>query len=129
MALSFSRNTNTLPVSSVSQTAQVSLTAQGAMSQPTPTESNWSTQLAHTANTEEMARLGGEAVFRQRTMRVTQQILHQVERRDRMVLMLQDGQRTLRDVARLLHRSDVEIAQVVVWLLKQGYVEYVGTRR
>jgi len=124
MALSFS--TNALRISPASQTAHIPLTQQGATGITSPVAFN---RPGSTANTEEMARLGVDAVFCLHKLRVTQQVLRQVERRDRAVLMLQDGQRTLRDVARLLHRNDTEVAQVIVRLLKQGYVEYVGMRR
>ncbi|HCI78169.1 MAG TPA: hypothetical protein DHW02_00595 [Ktedonobacter sp.] len=124
MASSFS--TNALPISPASQTAHIPLTQQGATGYTSPVAFH---RPVSTANTEEMARLGVDAVFCLQRLRVTQQVLHQVERRDRAVLMLQDGQRTLRDVARLLHRNDTEVAQVIVRLLKQGYVEYIGMRR
>jgi hypothetical protein len=124
MALSFS--TNALRISPASQTAHIPFAQQRATGYTSPVGFN---QPVSTANTEEMARLGVDAVFCLQRLRVTQQVLYQVERRDRAVLMLQDGQRTLRDVARLLHRNDTEVAQVIVRLLKQGYVEYVGMRR
>ncbi len=125
MAMSFT--TRSLPMSGASQAAHISLAQQQLTHQNiSPVASK---QQSWAANTEEMARLGIDAVFCLHKLRVTQQALLQIERRDRAVLMLQDGQRTLRDVARLLHRSDTEIAQAIVRLLKQGYIEYVGLRR
>ena len=125
MVMSFS--TSSLPMSAASQTAQIPLAQHNVTHQNlSPVASR---QQDSYANTEEMARLGIDAIFCLHQSRVTQQTLHQIERRDRAVLMLQDGRRTLRDVARLLHRSDTEIAQAIVRLLKQGYVEYIGLRR
>lgn len=125
MAMSFS--TSSLSMSGTSQTAQIPLTQQQItyqnISPVAPGQQGWP------VNTEEMARPRIDAVFCLHKLRVTQQALSQIERRDRTVLMLQDGQRTLRDVARLLHRNDTEVAQAIVRLLKQGYVEYVGLRR
>ena len=125
MAMSFS--TSSLPMSGTSQTAQIPLTQQQITYQNiSPVASR---QQGWPANTDEMARPGIDAVFCLHKSRVTQQALSQIERRDRTVLMLQDGQRTLRDVARLLHRNDTEVAQAIVRLLKQGYIEYIGLRR
>ena len=85
--------------------------------------------VAHSLQTEEMARLGVHAVFRLKASRITQETLHQLERRDRAVLLLQDGRRTIQDVSRLLNRTEVEVARTMVRFLKQGYVEYGETSR
>lgn len=78
-------------------------------------------------DTEEMAQLGVYAVFRARAVATTPIVLGQMERRDRIVLILLDGRRTLLDVARLLHRSELDIAQTLVRLLKDGYIDFVGS--
>ena len=41
-----------------------------------------------------------------------------------MVFLLLDGKRTLQDVARLVHRSEVDVARILVRLLKQHCIEY-----
>ncbi len=75
---------------------------------------------------EEMAQLGVQAVFRARSVATTPTILAHLERRDRIVLLLLDGKRTLQDVARLTHHSNVEVAHILVRLLKRGYIEFLG---
>lgn len=77
-------------------------------------------------NTEEMAQLGVHAVFRARPTATTPGVLAQMERRDRIVLILLDGRRSIRDVAQLIHRSELEIAQTLVHLLRSGSIDFVG---
>jgi predicted transcriptional regulator len=52
------------------------------------------------------------------------QTMERMQRRERIVLILLDGKRTIRDVARLVHRSELDVARTVVHLLKSGYIEY-----
>ena len=47
-------------------------------------------------------------------------------RRERWVLLLIDGKRTLADLARLTHRSEPDVAQTLVRLLQWGYIEQVS---
>lgn len=75
---------------------------------------------------EEMARSGKLAVFRIRSIANAYSILNQLERRERVVLLLLDGKRTIQDVAKLIHRSEIQVAHVLVRLLQQGYVEFQG---
>ncbi len=42
------------------------------------------------------------------------------------MLILLDGKRTLQDVARLTHHSELEVAHILVRFLKCGYVEFLG---
>ncbi len=81
------------------------------------------------ANIEEMAQLGSQAVFRARPVAMSSNILSQMERRDRIVLLLLDGDRTLQEVARLIHRNEVEVAYVLVRLLKRNFIEFLGAPR
>lgn len=84
----------------------------------------------HTAvRTDEMAKLSVQAIFRARTVAVASDVLQKMARSDRRVLILLDGRRTIQDVTRLLHKSEVEVAHVLVRLLKSGYIDYMGTRR
>ncbi len=76
------------------------------------------------ANSEEIARRGVFAVFRTRAIVTAHFLLGCIERRDRAVLLLLDGKRTLRDVARLTRRNELEIAHVLVRLLKRGYIDF-----
>lgn len=79
--------------------------------------------------TDELVKVSIHAIFRARATAVAAHVLKRMERRDRIVLILLDGQRTIDDVTYLLHRSEREVAQVLVRLLKSGYIDYMGTRR
>ncbi len=79
--------------------------------------------------TDEIVKVSIDAVFRARTTAVTAPVLAQIERRDRVVLILLDGQRTISDVMRLLHRTEMEVAQVLVRLLKSEHIDFMGIRR
>lgn len=81
------------------------------------------------ATLEEMARLGNRAVFSARKIAMSPYVLSQVERRDRAVLLLLDGKRTLQDVARLIHRSEIEVAYVLIRLLNRGFIEFLGAQK
>ena len=76
--------------------------------------------------TEEMAQVGIYARFRARIEVLNPTQLGQLERRDRVVLLLLDGRRTLHDVARLTHREGPDIARSLVRLLASGYAEFLG---
>lgn len=78
------------------------------------------------ANPEEIAQRGVFAIFRTRSMIPIHYLLGCVERRDRAVLLLLDGRRTLRDVARLTRRNELEMAHVLVRLLKRGYIDFLA---
>ena len=80
------------------------------------------------ADTGSLVRVGSEAIFRMRPVATAYNILINLERKERAILLLLDGQRTLQDVARLTHRSDLEVAQALARLLRRGLVEYFGTR-
>jgi len=77
------------------------------------------------ANSEEIARRGVFAVFRTRAIVTAHFLLGCIERRDRAILLLLDGKRTLRDVARLTRRNELELAHVLVRLLKRGYIDFL----
>lgn len=78
------------------------------------------------ATTEQMAQHGIHAIFKARPAATTQNILGQLERRDRIVLILLDGRRTIEDIARLTHRNEIEIARTLVRFLRWGYIEFSG---
>ncbi len=78
-------------------------------------------------NVEAIAQSGNQAIFRARPIVKEQGILVQMERRERMVLLLLDGQRTLHDVARLTHHVDLEVANILARLLTRGYIDFVGS--
>lgn len=76
---------------------------------------------------EIMAQRGSEAIFQTRQIATMPHILMYLERRDRAILLLLDGRRTLRDVARLTRRHELEVARTLAWLLKRGYIEFLGS--
>ena len=67
-----------------------------------------------------------DAIFRARSAAATAQVMNHMERHARLVFMLLDGRRPIRDVARLLHQTEVQVAYIVIRLLKNGYIEYLG---
>jgi hypothetical protein len=74
----------------------------------------------------ELARPGATAVFRALPFASAKRIMmNQMQRRERLVFILLDGRRSVTDVARLLHLSEVQVAQIMVYLLKFGYIEYM----
>jgi hypothetical protein len=81
--------------------------------------------LTHILHDEEPAHLGANAVFRVRAKAASQQITRQMERQDRFVFMLLDGRRTVRDVAHLVHRNELDVARTLVRFLSRGYIECV----
>lgn len=68
-------------------------------------------------------------VFQARSVAQTQQVLQRLGRRERIVLMLLDGHRTIEDVMKLLHRGEQEIVQSLIYLFQHGYVDYRGDRK
>jgi len=76
---------------------------------------------------EEAAHLGVHAVFHIQPTAATKQVMSQMERQDRIIFMLLDGKRSVRDLARLLHRSELAVASALARLLKNGYIEYAGS--
>lgn len=71
-------------------------------------------------------RLGTDAIFRARTEATQPPLVYQLDRRERIVLLLLDGKRTIQNVADLIHRDELEVARILVRLLKQGYVDFIG---
>jgi hypothetical protein len=49
-----------------------------------------------------------------------------MNRRERIVYVLLDGYRSVENIARLTHRSESEVEQILVDLTHRGCVEYVG---
>lgn len=74
---------------------------------------------------EEAANLGIHTIFRALPKATTLQVTNHIERQDRVVFMLLDGKRTVRDIAHLVHRSEPDVARTLARLLKHGYIECV----
>ena len=71
---------------------------------------------------------GIHTVFRALPTATIQPVMTKMERRERIIFLLLDGRRTLQDVARLVHRDELDIAHILVRLYKQGYTEYLGAK-
>lgn len=69
--------------------------------------------------------MGVTSIFRALPCATTPVVLSRMERRERVVLLLLNGKRTLRDVAGLIHYNEVDVARTLVRLLKQRYIEYI----
>jgi hypothetical protein len=50
----------------------------------------------------------------------------QLPRRDRWILMLLDGKRSIADLAHLTQRSELDVAYTLTIFLQQGYIEPVA---
>jgi len=71
--------------------------------------------------------LGVYAIFRILPLAATKQVMSRMERQDRVIFMLLDGKRTVRQVAQLIHRSELDVARTLAHFLKSGYIECVGS--
>jgi hypothetical protein len=96
---------------------------------PTPegTTSTMSVSVQVTEGAREMAQQGVNAIFRTLLWATDQKVMNRMERRDRVVFLLLDGRRTIRDIAQLVHRNELDIARTIVRLLKSGYIAPGGT--
>ncbi|HTI13332.1 MAG TPA: hypothetical protein VL461_02030 [Dictyobacter sp.] len=79
------------------------------------------------ADLEEMAQRGIYAIFRAREVAMSHTILESIDRKDRIILLLLNGERTLHDIAQLTHRTELDIAYTLVYLLRRGYVEFLNS--
>ena len=76
--------------------------------------------------TQERA-FGASAVFRVAAGQLTTSLASQLPRRERWVLLLLDGRRSVTDVAALTQRSELDIAYTLTKFLQWGYIEPVKT--
>ncbi|MHB8600089.1 MAG: DUF4388 domain-containing protein [Ktedonobacteraceae bacterium] len=79
-------------------------------------------ELSHESLTIQM---GVTSIFRALPSATTPSMLSRMERRERIVLLLLNGKRSLQDVAMLVHHSEVDVARTLVHLLKQRYIEHI----
>lgn len=77
-------------------------------------------------NMERASSPGGHAVFRTVPLATSPRVMNSMDRRDRIVFMLLDGRRTVRDIARMVHRTELDVAQSLARLLRNRYIEYAG---
>ncbi|MDQ2907283.1 MAG: hypothetical protein ABI456_19260 [Ktedonobacteraceae bacterium] len=73
-----------------------------------------------------VAHQGARMLFRARDSAIEPEVIRRMERRDRVIFLLLDGKRTISDVARLVHRSELDVAYTIACLLRTGYVERLG---
>lgn len=69
---------------------------------------------------------GASAVFRVVSGVPTTTLAGQLPRRERWVLLLLDGKRTVADLARLTQRSELDVASTLAKFLQWGSIEPVG---
>jgi hypothetical protein len=74
--------------------------------------------------TNALASIDTHSIFRSRPVTITYPILLHLERKERAVLLLLDNKRTLHDIARLTHRTDLEVAHILARLLRRGLIDY-----
>lgn len=65
------------------------------------------------------------AVFQMVAGLATATLMRQIPRRERWILLLVDGRRTLADLARLTQRSELDVAATLAVMLHRGYIEPV----
>ena len=68
---------------------------------------------------------GASAVFRTISSQSTTVLARQLPRRERWILLLLNGRRTIADLARLTRRSEFDVASTLASLLQRGYIELV----
>ena len=77
-------------------------------------------------HTQERA-FGASAVFRVHSAIPTMTIANQLPRRDRWVLLLLDGRRSIAGVAHLTQRSEFDVVATLVRFHQWGYIEQVDS--
>jgi hypothetical protein len=92
-----------------------------AIPQPIPVPS----PVAAPAVPHDPAYPGVDAIFRSLPKAATPATMYRLERRERIIFALLDGRRTLRDIARLTHQTEVAVARVLAKLLARGYIEHL----
>ena len=70
---------------------------------------------------------GAAAVFRLVPGQLATSLASQLPRRERWVLLLIYGRRSIADLARLTQRGELDIAYTLVSFLQLGYIEPVNT--
>jgi hypothetical protein len=69
---------------------------------------------------------GAAAVFRVAAGQLATSLASQLPRRERWVLLLIDGRRSVSDLARLTQRSELDITYTLARFLQWGYIEPVN---
>jgi hypothetical protein len=56
----------------------------------------------------------------------TKTLAGQLPRRERWILLLLDGKRSISDLAHLTQRSELDVASILTKFLQQGYIESIA---
>jgi len=70
--------------------------------------------------------IDAESVYQVLPAVAARQIIYRLDRRERLVFLLLDGKRSLREVAGLIHRGEVEVARALAYFLALGLIERVA---
>jgi hypothetical protein len=70
-------------------------------------------------------KIDGDMVFRLHPAVSAQKLVSTLERRERVAVLLLNGKRSLREIARLIHRSEADVARVLTSCLQKGLIEPV----
>ncbi|HEU5375965.1 MAG TPA: DUF4388 domain-containing protein [Ktedonobacteraceae bacterium] len=68
---------------------------------------------------------GRLAIFKAKTMATTAQAIQRMDRHDRMIFVLLNGERTIERIAHLIHYTEDEIARILYKLQQNGLIEYI----
>lgn len=68
---------------------------------------------------------GRLAIFKAKTMATTAQAIQRMDRHDRMIFVLLNGERTVERIAHLIHYTEDEIARILYKLQQNGLIEYI----
>lgn len=69
---------------------------------------------------------GASSVFRMAAGQLATSLASQLPRRERWVLLLVDGKRSVADLARLTQRGELDIGYTLARFLQWGYIEPVN---
>ena len=71
--------------------------------------------------------LDATRVFQVASTIPTKTLAGELPRRERWILLLLDGKRSIADLAHLTQRSELDVASTLTKFLQQGYIEPVAT--
>lgn len=69
--------------------------------------------------------IDGKSVYRILPVVAARQIIQRLDRRERLVFLLLDGKRSIREVSALIHRGEGEVVQVLTRFMALGLIERV----
>lgn len=94
-----------------------------------PANSLWNVFARNTLSRSDGAQvepaIDAKIVYRVLPAVAVRQIIHRLDRRERLVFLLLDGKRSVCEVSNLIHRSEKEVARVLARFLALGLIERV----